>query len=302
MAKKSKTDLLASSIGSQLKARKSRVNFIPTANLNETVANSINEIPLKDIVPNPQNPRQEFNQDRLQELADSIKSHGLIQPITVKELPNKKYEIIAGERRFRASKLAQMEKIPAYIRPLGDQNSLELAVIENIQRVDLSPFEAALSYQRLMDQFNWTQTQLADRLKKGRITITHTLGVLSLPPTIIAALQKKETTLGHVKGLLSFKDKVDYQLTLFKHIQENKLSVREAEQYIKQFKESVKKGQKVKHKHQDYIDESVQELKEFFGAKSVALSVNNKFKGKLVIPIDSQKDFEFILEQIKNRG
>jgi len=300
MAKKNnQTDALAAGISAQLKSRKSRINIIPSRDLNEVVANSIIEIPLTDISPNPQNPRQEFNQNRLQELADSIESHGLIQPITVKQLPNKKYEIIAGERRFRASKLAKIESIPAYIRPLGDQNSLELAVIENIQRVDLSPFEAALSYQRLMDQFSWTQTQLAERLKKGRITITHTLGVLTLPPTIISALQKRETTLGHVKGLLSFKDKVDYQLTIFKHIQEKQLSVREAEQYIKEYKEGLKKAGKTKHKHQDFIDESIQELKTFFGAKNVSLKVNTRFKGKLIIPIEKLGDFEFILNQIK---
>ncbi len=297
MAKKTSTDALKAGIGGvSINRKKNRVSFIPTPDI---IANSISEIPLNDIVPNPQNPRKDFNQNRLQELADSIESHGLIQPITVKELPGKKYEIIAGERRFRASKLAKLTAIPAYIRPLGDQNSLELAVIENIQRVDLSPFEAALSYQRLMDQFNWTQTQLAERLKKGRITITHTLGVLTLPPTIISALQNGETTLGHVKGLLSFKDKVDYQLTIFRHIQDNKLSVREAEQYIKEFKENIKKGGKTKHKHQDYIDESVQDLKSFFGAKNVSLNVNSKFKGKLIIPIEKIGDFEFILNQIR---
>ena len=299
MAKKLDVNAMKANLRGAYK-KPSRVSFIPTKELDRDLASSITLIPLNQIVPNPRNPRQVFNQNRLQELADSIKTHGLIQPITVRQIPDNKYEIIAGERRYRAAKLAELEEITVYIRPLGNQDSLELAVIENIQRENLSPYEAALSYHRLIDQFNLTQQELADRLKKGRITITHTLGVLNLPPTIIEALQKKETTLGHVKGLISFRNKVDYQLDLFKQIQERKLSVREAEELIRQYKEGLKKGGKSPHKHQDFIDESVQTLKEFFGAKGVNLKVNSRFKGKLIIPIEELSDFEFILKQIRN--
>ena len=280
----------------------------PNPHLKDTVlgrktatVNNISKILLEKIEPNPDNPRFDFNENRLQELAESIKAHGIIQPITVKKIAGNKFQIISGERRYRAAKIASLKEIPAYTIEIDeDLTSLELALIENIQREDLSPIEAAISYKRLMDEFNWTQEELAGRIKKGRITITHTLGTLTLPQTIIDALRKRETTLGHVKGLLSFRGKVDYQLDLFRKIQERKLTVREAEELIREYKENLKKGGKAPHKHQDFIDESVQELKAFFGAKAVKLNVNSRFKGKLIIPIEKLSDFEFILKQIRD--
>lgn len=299
MAKKNIKDIKAN-IGGTLR-RSSRISIIPTPDAEKKLAafNSINAIPIDEIEPNPNNPRLEFRENAILELSESIKRHGLIQPITVRKKATGGYTIISGERRFRAAQKAALKQIPAYIRDIeDDQTLLELALIENIQREDLLPLEVAMSYQRLMRECNWNQEELAEKIKKSRITITHTLGLLRLPPSIIAGLNEKIVTPGHVKGLISLGDKVDHQLYLYNKIVEDQLSVRDAEKLIKQYKESILKKQKSNvHQHQDYIDQGIKDLSAFFGAKT-DIRLNAKGKGKITIPVKNFKALEYILEKI----
>lgn len=194
-------------------------------------------IPLENISPNPINPRRDFNQEALEELAKSIAQHGVIQPITVRPILDGKYEIISGERRYRASKLAGLKEIPAYLRL--DQNdfntsTLELALIENIQREDLNAIEIALSYQRLLEECHWNQEQLSERVAKKRSTVTNYLRLLKLCPEIQAAVRDHQLSMGHAKALLSLEDQPDQQLALFALILERGLSVRETENLARQ--------------------------------------------------------------------
>ena len=202
---------------------------VPTATIEKTVAS--NRILLTDIQVNPKNPRKDFDVTALQELANSIQIHDLIQPITVAQLANGKYQLIAGERRFRAAKLAGINDLPAYIRHGNDKELLELALLENLQRVDLNEIEIALSYQRMMHELNYTQENVAERMGKDRSTVSNYIRLLELPPNIQAALRNGSLSISLAKLLIG--KEVDKQLFLFKEIVEKGLTVRQAEELIR---------------------------------------------------------------------
>ena len=193
---------------------------------------AINRIALTDIVVNPKNPRKDFDEKALQELAQSLKMHDLIQPITVAQLTNGKFQLIAGERRFRAAKIAGLKDLPAYTRLGNDKELLELALLENLQRVDLNEIEVALSYQRMMDELNYTQEQVAERMGKDRSTVSNYIRLLELPPAIQAALRNGSLSVSLAKLLIG--KEVDKQLYLLKEITEKGLTVRQTEALIKQ--------------------------------------------------------------------
>jgi ParB family chromosome partitioning protein len=205
---------------------------VPAATIEKTVAS--NRILLTDIQVNPKNPRKDFDVTALQELAKSIQIHDLIQPITVAQLANGKYQLIAGERRFRAAKLAGINDLPAYIRHGNDKELLELALLENLQRVDLNEIEIALSYQRMMHELNYTQENVAERMGKDRSTVSNYIRLLELPPNIQAALRNGSLSISLAKLLIG--KEVDKQLFLFKEIVEKGLTVRQAEELIKKAK------------------------------------------------------------------
>lgn len=204
---------------------------------NAPVVNSISLIQIKHIEANPFNPRSNFEETALQELTESIKQHGIIQPLTVRKLGYDKYQLISGERRFRASQMAGLEEVPAYIRVADDQAMLEMALVENIQREDLDPMEVSLSYKRLIDECNLTQEQLSEKVGKQRSTVTNFLRLLKLPAPIQKALRDKEITMGHAKALINI-DSEDRQLAIFALALEQDLSVRQIEE--------LARGEKIK--------------------------------------------------------
>src|SRR5690606_5962436 len=204
-------------------------------------ATSISKIPVNDIETNPKQPRTDFDEKALQELAESIKIHDVIQPLTVSKLPSGKYRLIAGERRLRASKLAGLKEVPAYIRQADDAQLLELALLENLQREDLNAMEIALSYKRMMDELSYTQDQVAERMGKDRSTVANFIRLLKLPPDIQLAVRNNEISMGHARALINV-DTVDRQLYIFKEIKEKGLSVRQTEALVRNlYKESGSK-------------------------------------------------------------
>ena len=192
----------------------------------------MNEIPITDIEVNPYQPRKNFDQEALRELADSIKVHGIIQPITVRKLARNQYQLISGERRFQPSKLAGLKSIPAYVRSADDQQMLEMSLIENIQRENLNPIEIALSYQRLLTECNLKQEELGDRVGKNRSTVTNYLRLLKLPPDIQIALRDNKLSMGHARAIISI-ESPDIQLIIFKRTIQEDLSVRQVEELVR---------------------------------------------------------------------
>lgn len=195
-------------------------------------ATGVNRIPIDEIETNPKQPRRDFNEQTLQELSQSIKQHDIIQPITVSKLANGKYRLISGERRWRASKLAGIKDIPAYIRQTNDAELLELALLENLQREDLNAMEVSLSYKRMMDELDYTQEQVAERMGKDRSTVANFIRLLKLPPDIQLAVRNGELSMGHARALINV-DTVDKQLYIFKEIKEKGLSVRQTEALVR---------------------------------------------------------------------
>lgn len=247
-------------------------------------------------------PRTHFDEVALQELSESIKLHGVIQPITVRELSKGKYQLISGERRFRASKLAGLKKIPAYIRTANDQQMLEMALIENIQREDLNSIEVALSYQRLLTECNLKQEQLGDRVGKNRSTVTNYLRLLKLPPDIQAAIRDKKLSMGHARALIAVERPQD-QLEIFKRTLQNDLSVRQVEEMVKSLKGTKTEAPKAKTEKElnnsPEIKKLQSELSSHFGTK-IAILCDVKGKGEIKIPFVSEEDLNRILELLKS--
>ncbi len=195
-------------------------------------ATSSNRISLTEIQINPKQPRRDFDEQSLQELAASIRLHDIIQPLTVSKLANGKYQLIAGERRFRAAKIAGLKDVPAYIRQANDAQLLELALLENIQRENLNAVEMALSFKRMMEELNFTQEQVAERMGKERSTVTNYIRLLKLPPDILSAVRSNTITMGHARALVNI-DTIDKQLFVFKEIKQKELSVRQTEELVR---------------------------------------------------------------------
>lgn len=265
----------------------------------EKVVGSIIELELDAIEINPFQPRSNFNEETLKELATSIKELGVIQPITVRKLEFNKFQLISGERRLRASKLAGLETIPAYIRIANDNESLVMALVENIQRHDLDPIEVAMSYQRLIDEINLTQEELSDRVGKKRSTITNYLRLLKLDPIIQTGMRDGFISMGHGRALISIEDQ-DVQSDIYHKVVTLSLSVRETEALVKKYQDSLKPST-VKTKDSSFdIDEIEKKaFTSFFGTK-VDVKVATNGKGKITIPFHSEEDFNRILKLINN--
>ena len=263
-------------------------------------SSSINEIELSKISANPNQPRREFDETALQELADSIAEIGIIQPITLRKLSDDEYQIIAGERRFRASQKAGLKTIPAYIRTADDENMMEMALIENIQREDLNAVEIALAYQHLLEQYELTQERLSERIGKNRTTIANYLRLLKLPAPIQLALRNKQIDMGHARALLALNDP-KLQVKVFEEIKEHGYSVRKVEEIAKSLSEgeAVKSGSRKITPKRAKLPEEFTALKEqlsgFFHTK-VQLTCSEKGKGKISIPFGSEEELERIME------
>ena len=205
--------------------------------------NVVLRVPVKNIRPNPHQQRREFNEERLEELASSIKKHGLIQPITVRYIGEKRFELISGERRLRATKLAGLDELPAYVREVDDEEIISFALIENIQREDLNPMEVALGYQRLIDEVGHTQAEVAEKVGKNRSTVANMLRLLNLPPYVQAALRDEQISMGHARALLPIEDEED-QKKIFNDIIEKEYSVRQTEQAVRSLSDKEEKSSK----------------------------------------------------------
>lgn len=265
----------------------------------ESVA-SINEIEIHAIEINPFQPRKTFDEDALQELASSIRQLGIIQPITVRKINGEKFQLITGERRFRASQLAGLETIPAYVRIADDQAMLELALVENIQREDLDAIEIAISYQRLIDECNLTQEDMSDRVGKKRSTIANYLRLLKLPAEIQAGIRQKKIGMGHAKALVTVDD-VEKQLSIYQHVVEQDLSVRNIEDIVRNINEPKNGAETDKRSARDLPLEYVNyrdNLRSYFKSR-VQLSRNDKGAGKIVIPFDSDEELKKIVELLQ---
>jgi ParB family chromosome partitioning protein len=262
------------------------------------VAGGIAEIELRTIEVNPFQPRTDFDQAALQELADSIKLQGIIQPITVRKLSDQAYQLISGERRLQASKIAGLTHIPAYIRTADDQQMLELALIENIQRENLNPIEIALSYQRLLSECNLKQEELGERVGKNRATVTNYLRLLKLPPIIQAALRDKQISMGHARALINVEN-VDMQISIFGKILKEDLSVRAVEELVRSAAEENTKKKSVadviKEAQSFEIKQLQTKLSSHFGTR-INVKSNEKYKGEIKIPFDSVDELNRILD------
>lgn len=253
---------------------------------------TIVELNLNTIEVNPFQPRSHFDEEALQELSASIKELGVIQPITVRKLDDGKFQLVSGERRFRASKLIGNTTIPAYIRTANDQEMLEMALVENIQRKDLDPIEVALSYQRLIDEVNLTQEEMSVRVGKKRSTVTNYLRLLKLDPIIQTGMRDNFISMGHGRALINVEQQGG-QLEIYETILRKKLSVRETEKLVKAYKsgENTSSAKSTKATP-DYIKESLKDISAYFGHKVEIKVANNK--GKIVIPFHSEEDFNRI--------
>ena len=268
-------------------------------------SSSINEVPIENIEANPFQPRTKFDETALQELAASIREIGIIQPITLRKVDDDKYQIIAGERRFRASKLAGLKTVPAYVRTAEDDGMLEMALVENIQREDLDAIEVALSYQRLIEECKLTQEVLSERVGKKRSTISNYLRLLKLPTLIQKGIIDKTISMGHARALVNIPNPED-QLSIYELILDEDLSVRKVEEIVRNLgtqpdEQPQAEAPAQKEKYPQEYGELKQHLSQFFSTK-VDFSLNNKGKGKIVIPFGSTKDLERIMGILDKLG
>ena len=259
---------------------------------------SISEIGLDQIETNPFQPRTDFDKEALKELSESIKLQGIIQPITVRKLSNNSYQLISGERRFQASKLIGLEKIPAYIRTADDQQMLEMALIENIQRENLNAMEIALSYQRLLTECKLKQEDLGERVGKNRSTVNNYLRLLKLPPVIQEAVRDKKISMGHARALISVED-TELQLAIYKKILSDDLSVRKVEILVKQaaFPEDDEDKNNNTAENDPVIEQWGEKLSSHFGTK-IKIAANSQNKGEIKIPFTNVSELNRILDII----
>ena len=282
--------------------------LIPTESVRTSGSSTINEIALDQIEPNPNQPRHDFDEDSLQELANSIREIGIIQPITLRQVADNRFQIIAGERRWRASQMAGLKAIPAYIRTIQDESVMEMALVENIQREDLNAIEIALAYEHLLEESGMTQEKVSERVGKSRTAITNYLRLLKLPAQVQMALQKKEIDMGHARALLAL-DSPSLQLKLFNEVVKKGYSVRKVEEMVQMLKngDDVESGRK-KIQAKNVLPEPIKTAKNSLSKalkSKVSVSCNAKGKGKITIPFANQDDLERImalLGKIDNNG
>ncbi len=298
MAKAVKKQALGRGLSALLKDPENDIKSINDKNADKVVGNII-ELDIDAIEINPFQPRTNFNEDSLQELASSIKELGVIQPITVRKLGFNTYQLISGERRLRASKLVGLSTVPAYIRIANDNESLIMALVENIQRHDLDPIEIALSYQRLINEIQLTQEQMSERVGKKRSTIANYLRLLKLDPIIQTGIRDGFISMGHGRAIITIEDQ-DVQTDIYQKIVSQNLSVRETETLVKNYQESLKPIPVKQKKATTFAiaEEQKKSFTTFFGAK-VDVKVAGNGKGKITIPFHSEEDFERIVKLIK---
>lgn len=273
-----------------------------TGNLKSQVVEKVtatNRIALDQIQTNPRNPRHDFDETALNELAASIKLHDIIQPITVSKLASGKYQLIAGERRFRAATIAGLKDVPAYIRQANDNELLELALLENLQREDLNAIEIALSYKRMMDELNHTQEQVAERMGKERSTVANYIRLLKLPPDIQLAVRNSVLSMGHARALINI-DTVDKQLYVYNEIKNKGLSVRQTEELVRNLYKNEKPAA-VKSSSKSGLSPAYKRIEDnlasHFGTK-VKLNHNNKGYGSITLEYYSLEELNKILDQM----
>jgi len=264
----------------------------------EKRVNVVLQVPVENIRANPYQPRKNFDQGRLQELADSIANHGLIQPITVRYIGEKRFELISGERRLRATKLAGMKEIPAYIREANDDELIAFALVENIQREQLNPIEVAMGYKRLMEECGYTQAEVAEKVGKNRTTITNSLRLLNLPPYIQAALRDETISMGHARALINIESATAQKKLLQKTIEQD-FSVRQLEKEVRTYKKSLEKktGNTQSPKspeHEAFYNDITRKLR---NALSTKVNIKNKKKGgEIRIEYYSDDELERLLQ------
>ena len=280
--------------------------LISTEEVKPQGSSTINEIPLSQIEANPNQPRREFDAEALQELANSIRELGIITPITLRQVDTSRFQIIAGERRWRASQMVGLQTIPAYIRTINDENVMEMALVENIQREDLNAIEIALAYQHLMDSTGMTQEKVSERVGKSRTAVANYLRLLKLPAQVQMALQNKSIDMGHARALLAL-DSPAMQIQLFKEVEKNGYSVRKVEEMVKSLNngddtDTAKKKVAAKTSMPEEFTMLKNRLSDFFRTK-VQLVCSAKGKGKISIPFSNEEELEHIMnvfDKLKN--
>ena len=293
MAKATKKQALGRGLSALLSDSAQDINSIKDKDADKLIGNIL-EIELEAIAVNPFQPRTNFNEEALKELAGSIRELGVIQPITVRKMEGNQFQLVSGERRFRASKLIGLKTIPAYVRIANDQEMLEMALVENIQRKDLDPIEVALSYRQLIEEVKLTQEQLSIRVGKNRSTVTNFLRLLKLDPIIQTGIRDGFLSMGHGRALINIPD-TDLQLQVYQKIIKDKLSVRQTEQLVK----NVKSGKPldpppaVKKEVPEFVKSGIRDMSKYLGHK-IEVKVSGKDKGKIVIPFHSEEDFNRI--------
>jgi ParB family chromosome partitioning protein len=298
MSKAIKKQALGRGLSALLKDPENDIQSVADKNADKVVGNII-ELEIDAIEINPFQPRSNFNEESLRELATSIKELGVIQPITVRKLDFNKYQLISGERRLRASTLIGLTTVPAYIRIANDNESLVMALVENIQRHDLDPIEIALSYQRLIDEIQLTQEQMSERVGKKRSTIANYLRLLKLDPIIQTGIRDGFISMGHGRAIINIEDH-DVQTDIYQKIVSQNLSVRETETLVKNYHESLKPKPAITTKASSFEinDEDVSTFNKYFGAK-IDVKVAGNGKGKITIPFHSEEDFNRIIKLIE---
>lgn len=299
MAKATKKQALGRGLSALLKDPDNDIQSAADKNADKVVGNIV-ELDIDTIEVNPFQPRSNFNDEALRELATSIKELGVIQPITVRKLGFNKYQLVSGERRLRASKLIGLETIPSYIRIANDQEALEMALVENIQRQDLDPIEIALSYQRLIDEIQLTQEKLSDRVGKKRSTITNYMRLLRLDPIIQTGIRDGFVSMGHGRTLVNVDRKED-QIALYEKIVGGNLSVRETERAVKVYHEEKhhpNTSSKKPLEAPDFVKEGISDLTNYLSVK-VDIKASTNGKGKLTIPFHSKEEFQRLKKLMK---
>ncbi|RNC89612.1 MAG: ParB/RepB/Spo0J family partition protein [Allomuricauda sp.] len=291
MAKATKKQALGRGLSALLKDPENDIQSVSDKNADKVIG-SVVELDVNSIEVNPFQPRSNFNDEALHELASSIRELGIIQPITVRKLGYDNYQLVSGERRFRAAKLVGLDTIPSYIRIANDQESLEMALVENIQRQDLDPIEIALSYQRLIDEVEVTQEKLSERVGKKRSTISNYLRLLKLDPIIQTGMRDGFIGMGHGRALINIQKKKD-QLNLYEQVVSNALSVRETEKLVKQYQGGgeLKIDSAKKKEMPGFVAKHIDSMKEHL-ATDVSISTSASGKGKIVIPFHSKEEFQ----------
>ncbi|HLS12742.1 MAG TPA: ParB/RepB/Spo0J family partition protein [Flavobacteriaceae bacterium] len=295
MAKATRKQALGRGLSALLNDPKEEIKSAEDKNADKIVGTII-ELEIENIEVNPFQPRTSFNEESLKELASSIKELGIIQPITVRKLSRNKFQLVSGERRFRAAKLVGLETIPSYVRLANDQESLEMALVENIQRQDLDPIEIALSYERLINEIELTQEALSDRVGKSRSTIANYLRLLKLDPIIQTGMRDAFITMGHGRALINIDDPKT-QIDIYMKVIDQSLSVRQTEALVREYKNPTAKEAK-KPSLPNFAQKAKKELSSYLDSK-VSLRVNKSGKGQMVVPFKSEEDLNRILKLIR---